>query len=181
MNRMNFTARSLMSVISFYLGWWACALGASSGYPWLGPVLLPIWILLHIYFSPTPRGEFLFFIALAIIGFAIDTLLIQLGLFKIQPNSFFAPSWLVSMWVLWGLSFESMLIIRQKTWLMVLTGGVSGPIAYFAGEALQILFYERPLWITLGLHGAVWAGLLPALFIVRDHCQNLGLRLTREP
>lgn len=176
MSRLNFAARSLLSFITFYLGWWACALGASYGKPWIGPALLPIWIFLHIFFSPTRWGESFFFIAISLYGFTLDTILIQLGLIQPIGATSFSPAWLVAMWALWGLSFESMGILRKKPLLLVFSGAVSGPIAYFAGEPLQILFYARPLWQSIAIHSVIWAFTLPTLFKIRDLCQHLATR-----
>jgi hypothetical protein len=114
MRRVSFFGRSAISFVSFNLGWWACALGSKHGYPWLGPALLPIWVALHLRLSPTPKGEGVFLVALTALGFLIDTALIKLELFTVNPVSMLAPLWLVSMWTLLGLTFEGMLVWRQK-------------------------------------------------------------------
>lgn len=175
MKQLNFAGRTLLSFVTFYLGWWACALGASYGYPWIGPLLVPIWVALHIYFSPTRLGEFYFCIAIAAAGFFIDTILIWLNVFTIEPVTDLAPVWLVGMWVLWGLSFESMLMLRSRFWMMFVMGAISGPLTYYACEALNILFFVRPLWMSVGIHGLLWGLLIPGLFLVRDLCMRLAL------
>lgn len=178
---MNYAARTMLSSFSFNIGWWACAMGASHGYPWFGPALLPLWVGLHLYYSPVPKGEALFLILVGIAGFIIDTALIRAGLFAISPTARFAPLWLVVIWVLFGQSFESMLMLRRKKLLLCLIGGLSGPLSYYFFEALNILNYARPLWLSLVLHGILWAILTPAFFVVRDWALTLYLEPTAAP
>lgn len=168
MVRFNFAGRSALSFISFNLGWWVCAFGAMKGYPWVGPAVLPLFVGLHLILSPTPAGELIFFVLLAAVGFILDSALINLGLFSVNGGAGMAPAWLVAMWVLMGLTYESMLSWRSKTWLLILCGAVSGPLTYVWCEAVNLLAYERPLWISVGGHALFWGALTPALFVLRD-------------
>jgi len=173
MVKMNYAARTLMSFLSFNIGWWACALGASHDHPWLGPAVLPLFVGLHLYYSPTRKGECLFLILLGAIGFVIDTIFIHVGLFKLSPDGLLAPPWLIGTWILLGQTYESMLMMRKTPALLALSGGFSGPFAYYCFEALDILEYRRPLWISLALHAVFWAAATFALFVVRDWCLKL--------
>lgn len=130
--------------------------------------MLPLWVGLHLSMSPTPVGELVFFVLLAGIGFVTDSVLIKLGLFTMNDLSSWAPMWLVSMWILLGLTYESMLTWRRKTWLLLLIGGMTGPLTYVWCEAVHLLMYARPLWESLAVHGLLWAVATPALFWVRD-------------
>ncbi len=174
MTKMTYAGRTLMNFMSFNLGWWACALGPARGIPWLGPALMPLWLGLHFYYSPAAKGEAIFLAVLAAIGFSIDSTLLHLGLFSTFGHELFAPAWLISMWILFGVTFESMLMMRRNKWLVYLTGALSGPLSYYCGEALDVLHYHRPLWISLILHGALWCVLMPMLFKVRDFAMNLS-------
>lgn len=169
MARINYAARTLLSFATFNVGWWGCALGASRGWPWLGPAMLPILAGLHLYFAPVAKGEAVFLVALGFIGFAIDTAFLHAGLFSVNAFTGVAPMWLISMWILLGMTFESMLMMRRNRWLMLLSGAMSGPLSYYCCEAVHVLHYARPLWVSLPLHAAVWALLLPVLFRVRDY------------
>lgn len=176
---MTYAARTLLSFMSFNVGWWACALGASHGFPWAGPVLLPVLVGIHLKYAPVPRGEALFFVGLAALGFGVDTGLIRAGLFTVIPQENHAPLWLVAMWVLLGLTWESMLMMRKNRILMIVSAAASGPFTYYCGEAMEILTYARPLWISLTLHGIVWTILTPLIFRWRDWCLNVALNSQR--
>ncbi len=172
MRALRFAGRAGLSFFSYNVGWWACAFGVNYGYPWLGPALLPLWIALHLRFSPTPRGELLFFAHLTAIGFLIDSVLIQAGLFTIpgDPGGSWAPFWLVAMWLLLGFTFESLLPWRPKRWAFLAIGAVSGPLTYIWCDAIKIMEYARPLWLAVLLHAVFWAAITPLLFRLRDFC-----------
>jgi hypothetical protein len=175
--RLNYAGRTLLSFVSFNLGWWACALGPVYGWAWLGPALLPLWVGLHLYFSPTTSGEALFFVLIAALGFVIDSAFLRLGVFVTGANQLWAPVWLVTMWVLLGLTFESMLVMRRHPLLIFLMGVMSGPLSYFFAEAVDVLRYAQPKWLSMSIHGLFWAGLMSVLFLIRDW----SIRLTLKP
>jgi hypothetical protein len=176
MFRINLANRTTISTVLFYAGWWACAGGARFGHFWIGPVLTPLLIALHVYLSPLPKGELAFCGFLALFGFCLDTILIQSNLFSIEPPQPYAPFWLICMWILTGMTFESMLIFRQRLWLNMLMGGLLGPLSYLWSESFHILSYQRPLWLSLLVHAAIWAILTPVLFPVRDAVLRISLR-----
>lgn len=166
--KMNYAARTMLSFFSFNIGWWLCAIGASNGDSWIAPAILPLFVGVHLYYSPVSKGEAVFLALLAGLGFCIDTGLIQLGLFEVYPESEFAPIWLVAIWVLLGQTYESLLMMKRNKWLLIASGAFSGPLSYYCLEALGILLYRRPLWISLILHGMFWGALTPALLKIRQ-------------
>lgn len=168
MTAMNFANRTLISFATFNAGWWICALGPSSQMEWIAPASMPLWIGLHLYFTPVKKGEALFLGAMGALGFVFDTLLIQAGLFEILPKTSVTPSWLVCMWILLGITFESMLLVRRRLLFVCLAGVMSGPFSYLFAQAVNILTYGDPQWLTLSIHGLIWAGLMPVLFKLRD-------------
>lgn len=170
MVRLKFSGRTALSLALFYVGWWASALGAKHGMPWLGPALVPFAVGLHLAFSPVRKGELRFVILLAFTGLIIDSVLIKLQLFTITGGETYAPQWLVAMWVLLGLTFEGMLAMRRNFWLLVLAGGLTGPLTYIWCEGVELLSYSRPLWYSLPLHAVFWAALTPLIFKLRDIC-----------
>ncbi len=178
MRQMKYAGRSALSFLSFNLGWWACALGPRYQIDWVGPVFMPLWLGLHLYFTPkTMRlGEGLFLLSLGLLGFAVDTVLIYFGIFEVRPAAALTPVWLVCMWILLGLTFESMLVMRRSLALVCLMGVLSGPLSYLFAQAVDILKYAEPAWRSLAIHGAVWAALMPLLFLLRDFILRAALR-----
>jgi hypothetical protein len=176
MQLMNYASRSLLSFATFNAGWWFCALGPRYDMEWLGPASMPIWIGLHLYFTPVRAGEALFLAGLGVLGFAVDSLLIYGGLFRIVPEVQFTPAWLVCMWMLLGLTFESMLMARKKLYMVCAIGVMSGPVSYLFAQAVHILNYSEPKWLMISIHAAIWAALMPLLFAFRDLAVGATLR-----
>jgi hypothetical protein len=183
MRQMNYAARSLLSFVSFNLGWWACALGPRYQIEWIGPAFMPLWLSLHLYFAPpaTRLGEGLYLLALGAIGFTVDTILIYFGVFQIVPASVLAPAWLVCMWMLLGLTFESMLVMRRNLALLCLMGVLSGPLSYLFAQAVNILSYRPPAWQSMAAHALLWAALMPLLFKLRDFVLARTIRHSHPP
>jgi hypothetical protein len=175
MIRVSVPGRTALSLLLFYLGWWACALGAKHGMPWLGPALIPAIVGLHLWFCPVRAGEFRFVLILAFAGFLVDTALIKLGLFKINGGETWAPQWLLAMWILLGITFEGMLGMRRRLWLLLMVGGLTGPLTYVWCEGVDLLRYARPLWLTIPAHAVMWAAITPLIFRLRDLCLEHAL------
>lgn len=159
----------------FYFGWWTCAIGAIKGIPWLGPALIPVAVGLHLLLSPVRAGEIRFVILLAFGGSLIDTVLINLKLFTISSGEFWAPQWLLAMWVLLAITYESMIGMRRNRWLLCTVGGLTGPLTYIWCEEVGLLQYGRPLWFTISIHALLWAALTPPIFKLRDLCLDRAL------
>ncbi|MGZ6479268.1 MAG: DUF2878 domain-containing protein [Bdellovibrionales bacterium] len=170
---MNYAARTMLSWFSFNLGWWACAIGAGHGYTWLGPALMPLFVGAHLYFSPVPKGESIFLAVIGVSGFAIDTVLLRLGLFAITPEVIYPPLWLVAIWIFYGQTYESMLMMRRNKLLLYASGALSGPLSYYCFEALHLMAYARPLWLSITGHALLWGILTPVFFVVRDWTLHL--------
>ena len=171
---MTYGARTISNLLLFNLGWWACAVGASQGHAGLGLIPIPFILGIHLRSAPVWRGELVFLIALAIVGFAVDTVLIQAHLFELRSGYPVAAGWIVGMWILFGQTFESMLALRRRLWLLCGAAAMTGPLSYYAGESLNLLTYARPLAVSLLLHGLLWALLIPALFKMRDYTHQVA-------
>lgn len=163
--------RHVVSFLTFNIGWWVCFLGAKYGAPWAGPIYAIVAIALHLKIFPNPRGELLFIFAMTVLGAGTDSLLMHLGLFELRPEPVsIAPPWLIAMWTLFAMTMESMEPLRARWWILLSVSFVTGPVSYFAGEAMERLVYHRPLALSLLIHGLIWAALMPLLFVLHDRC-----------
>ena len=39
--------KSIINIIGFYICWWGCVLGAANGLPYLGPVLMILFLIIN--------------------------------------------------------------------------------------------------------------------------------------
>ena len=64
----------LYNIVGFQVGWWACVFGVNSGYPFIGPVIMSLFLLCHLFYFKINSLEKYFIFLSGIIGFIIDTI-----------------------------------------------------------------------------------------------------------
>lgn len=159
--------RTLVNVMGFQAGWFAAVLGAAHGIPWLGVVIVPVVLVVHLALSSVPRNELLLAGAGGLIGFSIDTALIALGVFSpvfwLLPKPL-SPPWMVMLWANFAITLNvSLKRLHGKYLLSSLLGAVGGPAAYYGGAGLGAMT-EMPDTASLSVLAIVWAVVVPALF-----------------
>ena len=40
---------NILNFIIFQINWAICVFGAAKGYPWIGPIFVFIWVIIHMY------------------------------------------------------------------------------------------------------------------------------------
>ncbi len=167
--------------LSIDIGWLACILGASYGYPWLGLIVVPILFAIHITLIETRKLRAVFTVALITmgIGFFADTLLIVLG--TVEPKRWimpppFIPLWDMMIWANFSLSLDvSLRYLQKKPFAAAILGAALAPGTYFAADRLGALHFAEPIGLSLVWVGAVWFFVMPGLSLMARfyyHRQN---------
>jgi hypothetical protein len=165
-------AKNVWNIISVELGWLICILGAAWGYHWLGLVVVPILLLIHITAIERHKIHAVFMAALMtlIIGFFADTLLIILG--TMEPNRWVMPAplttlWDLMIWVNFSLALDTSLRFLQKRPLAAaILGVLFAPGTYYAGDRLGALRFSEPVFDGLLWIGIVWFFVMPCLVLM---------------
>ncbi|MDP6969430.1 MAG: DUF2878 domain-containing protein [Gammaproteobacteria bacterium] len=141
--------------ISFQIIWLACVLG---GNQWL--FIAAILLLIHFVLTPSLSSD-LKTIPLVILGYAIDMLFTQVGLFVFNAW----PLWLLVLWVAFVLNFgHSLSFLRHLKFLWLVTiGAVGGSYAYWISWQLGAVAWPFDPLLTTSIIAATWALLLPLL------------------
>lgn len=158
----------LINIVGFYLGWFACVLGAAHGFAALGPVVVLLLLILHLKLHRCFwRAE----LALAgisfIMGFLVDSGLAAAGVMVLARD--FMPQglttfWMMCMWFNFALTLNVALkCLHGRPWISALLGLLGGPAAYYTGERLGAITIPDPFWIHLAAIGAAWAAVTPML------------------
>jgi hypothetical protein len=159
--------RLALNLLLFQAGWFACVLGAAWGYPWAGPAVVGIALLVRLAQSGERRREVLLLLCCAALGFGADTALIAMGWIAPLRGSVpapWSPLWLVSMWANFGATLNvSLAFLKKRLLLSAALGALGGPLAYYAGSRLGAISVPNPLWAGLLAVGAAWAVSLPAM------------------
>lgn len=150
----------IANAVMFQIGWFACVLGGTG--PWL---LIPAAVLcIHFFWISSWAAEGKLVVSVVLAGAAVDSFLMQVGVFDFPGNSKLVPLWLAVLWAMLAITLNHCLAwTARPVWLACLLGAVAGPVSYFAGAALSdVQLPLEPFWTFLIL-AAVWAVVYPLM------------------
>jgi hypothetical protein len=154
-----------INFIGFQLGWFAVVLGAASGRPWLGLVVVPLVLGLHLLImAARPRQELTLACVCAVLGFFVDSALISGGVFTpIGSVSGWSPLWMVMLWINQAAALNGSLSwMRGRYLLGAAFGAIGGPLAYLGGAKLGAMT-ALPTQQGLIILGVTWGVMFPLL------------------
>jgi hypothetical protein len=162
--------KQLSNAALFQLGWFACVF--SPAQPWLLLVALGLLGLqLFCLSSWAQDGKLL--VSAAVLGTAVDSLLLHLGVFDFGQPRWLIPLWLILLWPLLASTLKHSLAWSGKPWWRgSLLGALSAPLSYYAGAQLagvSLPYGTTPTLLGLAL---LWSGLLPLLHYLARHFQR---------
>ena len=144
----------------FQLGWFACVLGGNS--LWL--LLAGGALLAHLLWISRSLAEVRLVVVVCVLGSAVDSLLLNAGVFAFKQPGILIPFWLVLLWALLAITLNHCLAWTAKPcWRAALLGAIGGSLSYYAGQRLGAVQFPQGLWPTLPGLGLLWAALFPLL------------------
>ncbi len=171
----------LLNFAMFYLGWFACVMGAGHGQLWLGPSVVAALVLIHLFLTAAPVQEARLILMIGVFGFAVDTLQASAGLYAFARTSaapWLCPLWMVALWMIFATTLNaSMAWLAGRYRLAAALGALCGPVSYVAGARLGAI--ELPAHAGLSLVGIaiVWACVMPSLLWLRDFLSTSTVRV----
>jgi hypothetical protein len=170
-------AQRLLNFVAFYLGWFACVLGAADGAPLIGPAVVAALLALHLWLSHTPTREARLILVVGILGWFIDTSQAVAGVFSFGTHAlptWLCPPWLVAMWMIFASTLSSSMgWLVGRYGLAAVLGAGTGPLSYYYGVRLGAIDVHAHLVVSLLCLGLVWAITMPILI-------HLAARLTPQ-
>lgn len=169
--------RTLVNVVLFQIGWFACVLSAAAGRPSLGAAVAVGIVILHLIQAPMPRQELFLVLSALAIGAVWESLLVWLNLVAYEVGvivRWTAPYWIILMWGLFATILNvSLRWLRERWLLQALAGLVGGPLAFHGGHRLGALeFGNEP--VALFVIGTGWAVLTPLLMALSVRFDGYG-------
>ncbi|MCB5162551.1 DUF2878 domain-containing protein [Marinomonas algarum] len=160
----------LANAILFQLVWFICLLFGSA---W-ALAATAVYLFLHDRYFMRTRREWRLVCVFLCLGFIIDGVFFQLGLFSIanaDPDAFkLPPIWLLCLWVSVATMFaHSLDFLRSRYVLGAVMGMIGPPMSYFAGAKLAGITLAEPTILSLFAVGAMWMLVLP-----------IGIRLSEK-
>ena len=158
--------QTLINAFSFYIGWFACVLGAAQGYPMLGPFVVVLLLGLHLFLTTDRAREVRVIATAGIVGSLLDTLMMRGGMYTFVGHSlsWFCPVWITALWMIFATTLHSSLRwLLDRYVLAALLGAAGGPLSYYAGARLGALTLPSPPEPSLIVLAVVWGMALPGL------------------
>ena len=139
----------IYNILGFKVCWWACVLGAVSNQKYLGPILVLIYLFIHLYIisSELRRSEIYLLLFAAIFGTFIDSIFLSFDLLTYEGSynniSYIAPLWITAMWVGFTATLNhAFKKIIKKYYVQFFLGLIFGPLAYITGNGLGAIVFN---------------------------------------
>lgn len=166
--------QKLLNFVAFQCCWFANVMGAASGFPWLGPLVTMLWLMVHLGSLRGATGagnvaaEIRVLLAAIAIGWTADSALTLAGLISFPDFAQLggpSPVWMVALWACFAATFRHSLSWMRGRWLIaVVLGAMGGPLAYFGGEKLgAIVLTENLSLVIIGVQYAIATPFLLAI------------------
>lgn len=152
-----FSKNIWINLAGFQCAWWCAILLGTQALP-----ILALLLFLHLRYHPAPGSEGLVIFACGLLGFAVDTLLTLLDVFRFE--TLLPPVWLLLLWFCFAATFrQSLSWFQTRLVSAALCGGIFGALTYLAAAKLGAFepgVSQLLLFLTLAL---IWAALFPLL------------------
>ena len=123
-------------------------------------------IALHFLLVPDARDELKRLLPLVAVGVIVDASLSATGVFDVG-DGVLVPLWLCALWVAFATTLNrSLAVFGRYRWLAALIGGIGVPFNYAVGAKLGAVAFPFDPVVTGIVLVAVWALLLPALYVM---------------
>ena len=139
----------IYNIFGFKVCWWACVLGAVSNQKYLGPGLVLLYLLIHLYNIPSKlrNSEIYLLLIAGIFGTLVDSLLLNFNILSYEGMysnvNFIAPLWITGMWVGFTATLNhAFKKIIGKYFTQTILGLIFGPIAYMTGNSLNAIKFN---------------------------------------
>lgn len=150
----------IANAILFQLGWLACVFGGDS--LWL--LIVAVALAVHLLWLSSWAAEGKLLLSVFLAGSALDSFLLNLGVFDFGEPRNLIPLWLALLWLLLATTLNHCLAWTARPWWRAsLLGACAGPLAYYAGARIAGVGMPYGTWQTLLLLAVIWALAMPLL------------------
>ncbi|GIZ11081.1 DUF2878 domain-containing protein [Pseudomonas sp. NCCP-436] len=150
----------IINALLSLLGWLVCMFAGDS--PWLLLVAAIIGVHLLWVSSWATEGKLLVSVFLA--GSALDSFLLNMGVFDFDEPRQLIPLWQALLWLLLASTLNHCLAwTAQPWWRSSLLGALGAPLIYYATTKIAGVALPLGTWQTLAILALTWAAVMPVL------------------
>jgi hypothetical protein len=160
--------RKIFNIVGTQIGWFACAMGAAKGLPWLGLVVVAVYLVLHLLWSKERLRESQFILTVGVLGMVVDSLSKITGLLTYNGDilniAWLAPLWIGALWLQFASTLNLSLVWLQNNYLLAFVmGAIAGPLSYMGGVRLGALALPHDKTFTVIVLAIIWGIVMPLL------------------
>jgi hypothetical protein len=160
--------RKMLNFVLFQAGWFACVLGGAHGMHVAAVAAAGAIIGVSLWrFSADRMSDVRLLVAVALIGFCVDSANLGFGVFELIGAPRFphlCPLWLVALWALFGTTLRGSLSwLAGRYGLAALLGAVAGPLSYLGGAKLGAVTLHPNRAFSIAALATAWAVVMPLL------------------
>ena len=162
----------LLNIVLNYVAWFGVVTLSARGQ--FGLAVLPSLVAVGIHLAVTPtlrrRPELLLCLAAIPLGLCVEAINMWAGATQYPAGASIAgapPLFMLGLWMAFAtLANVSLAWLKDRLGLAALFGAVAAAPSYYAGSKLGALAIGEPVWLSLGIIGAVWSVAFPALLLI---------------
>ena len=167
---------NILNFIIFQINWAICVFGAAKGYPWIGPIFVFIWVIIHMYIHRLfILVELPVLLISGLVGYLVDSFLVIYNFIEFPLHTQFgylSPLWMVALWVSFSTTFRhSMSWLRQKYIFAAFFAFIGGPFAYLAGQKIGAINGLIGISNIIAI-GTLWAIVFPSILYMLNHIEK---------
>ena len=162
--------------------WFAAVLGSANGLLWPSIAICTALLAWQLHPSNRHPNDLKVVLVAVAMGLVVDSLWVSAGLLEFtdqRPIQGISPLWIMALWVGFALTINhSLSWLKNHPLLPILSGGIGGPLSYYAGLRFGAVEYlADPLLVTVCL-AVAWAAEMVILVRVsvlteqQDHAQT---------
>ncbi len=160
--------RKIVNIVGTQISWFACAWGAANGLPWLGIVVVAVFLSLHVWWSGNRLRQLQFIFTVGVLGMVIDSLSKITGLLNYNSDIlnivWLAPLWIGALWLQFATTLNASLAWLQDNYFIAcVMGAIFGPLSYLGGARLGALSLNHDKTFTIIALAIIWGIVMPSL------------------
>ena len=165
--------KKIFNIIGFQFSWWCCVLGVKSGLTYLGPFLMLVFLMVHMFLFMDNSSEIKLIILFGILGTLIDTGMAYFGILIYQGTYFtdtiMAPLWITAMWCGFSATVNhSLSWLHNRYVASAALGVISGPLSYLAGAKFGAIEFDADPIIALIIISIYYGITIPLMYWVNE-------------
>tara|TARA_B100001142_G_C14313881_1_gene647679 strand:- start:924 stop:1448 length:525 start_codon:yes stop_codon:yes gene_type:complete len=165
--------KNIYNIVGFQLSWWGCVLGVKFHLAYLGPILMAIFLISHLYLFVSSRSEIKLIILFGFVGTLLDTSMFYGGILHYNGSytttTFIAPLWITSMWCGFSATINhSLSWLKNRYFYSILLGAISGPLSYLAGVKFGAIEFSALPIIAISVVALFYGLTIPFMYWVNE-------------